>query len=99
MKLLLSLFLVLSSLAWAEDDKTKFEERKKNMLEGLDKRISLLQKEKSCISSAADVATVKSCIQTSKEEHEKLKRERKEQRRQNVDEKIKKLEGEKQKLQ
>lgn len=93
--LTISLFAII---AQAQDGE-KFADHKKKMSQELEKRIGLLQTEKSCIDGAADQNAVKSCKEASKAAHEKLQAEHRQQRSQNIDEQMKKLQEEKQKLQ
>ena len=67
-----------SFIALAEHHEEKggktFEEKKSKMLEHFDKRISLLNEGKSCVSSATDEAGLKAC-------HEKMRSQREEMRK------------------
>jgi len=92
--LLLSLALVSS---FAFSDEGKFEDRKKEILEQLDKRASLLQEEKSCMSAAASHEDMKRCREKMKESHHALKEAGKARRDGHIDEKIKKLQDMKEK--
>lgn len=79
MKKLLVTGLCLFSLAafadhHEEDDKGKtFEEKKANMLQHIDKRISNMNEMKSCVSAAADKDALKACREKMKEYREDMK--------------------------
>lgn len=80
MKCILSLMLIfsLSNVAFAKKGTGKrFEERKAKAVEHIGKRIAVLEKAKSCISSAADRAALKACRATQKSSMQALKAERK----------------------
>lgn len=87
-----------ANLSFAQDS-AQFAEHKKQMSAELEKRISLLQTEKTCIDGAADHNAVKTCKEASKAAHEKLQAEHRQQRSQNIDQQMKKLQEEKDKLQ
>lgn len=89
---------IISFIAQAQDG-DKFAEHKKKMSQELEKRIVLLQTEKTCIDGATDHSAAKACKEASKASHEKLQAEHRQQRSQNIDEQMKKLQEEKQKLQ
>ena len=98
MKLLISILalgLVFSSFA---QDSAKFEEHKKMIVAELEKGISLMQTEKSCVENAKVREDIKKCHEATKAEREKLHSERKQKRAEMLDEGIKKLEEKKAKL-
>jgi hypothetical protein len=70
---ILLLCLITSQAAFAEDQKDasqfKFNDRKEEMIKGLDARIAALQKARSCAASAADQEALKDC-------HEELEKSR-----------------------
>lgn len=74
MKLLLTMTLTLSTMAFAASD--KFEARKARRIEMLDKVIANLTKSKSCIQSAKDKEALKACGKDRKEMRQGLKAER-----------------------
>ncbi len=88
---------LLVSGAYAQDA-VKFAEHKKMVLAEMEKAISLIQTEKSCVESAADHAAIQKCRESAKSEREKLHSERKQLRAQKIDEQMKKLQEEKTKL-
>lgn len=75
-----------------EEGGGNFEERKKMMLEGIDKRIAGLNSHKSCVSAAADKAAMKKCHESAKSMREDYKEMHKEKR-----EKMKNMRKEKKK--
>ncbi len=94
------LFLSLSSSAFAEnkDDLQGFENRKKEILQRIDERQSFVQKEKECIGAAQNHDALKKCREINKEQIDHLREKRQEHRRQSLDDKIKKLQDQKAKL-
>ena len=72
---LISLILI-STTSFAEGGKN-FEKRKAERIAQLDKRISILTKHKSCLSSASDKTAMKECGNTKKASMESLKSENK----------------------
>ena len=84
--------------AFAEDN-AKFEEGQKLLVGEMEKRIALLQTEKSCIEAATNREGLKKCRETAKGEHEKMRADHKEMKGKMIDERMKKLEEKKQELQ
>jgi hypothetical protein len=95
-KSLIALSFVVTGLAFAQGN--NFEDHKKKMVEEIEKRINLLQTEKTCIAGASDVNAVKACREAAKKEHEALRSEHKQEKMKHIDEKIKKLEEQKAKM-
>ncbi len=98
-----SILLILSLLSvqtvFAQEDSSRFEEHKKEVLADMDTRIGMIQTEKSCISSAANRDGIKKCREAAKAEHEKFHASKKQENMQKIDEQIKKLESKKQQMQ
>lgn len=91
MKFILCLVLLFSNSTFAEE-KTGFEDRKKEALSRIEERIQKLQEHKSCISAAADKEAFKACHGKMKEWREDKKdemRERKEERQKRREERKK----------
>jgi len=91
--------LVSVCSAFAQEDASRFEEHKKEVLADMDTRISMIQNEKSCISSASNRDAIKKCREAAKAEHEKFHASRKQESMQRIDDQIKKLEAKKQQMQ
>jgi len=91
MKKLISLMLILGTTltSYANTDankdarkKERFAQVKSMAQSNIDKRISALQETKSCISSANDKDSLKSCRQEAKKRHQAIKQEMKQMREQ-----------------
>ena len=67
-------FAIITTLTFAEG---KFEEKKSGILENLDKRISYLQKAKTCASSASNMEALKTCRKSLKESMKTMRSMRK----------------------
>jgi gas vesicle protein len=83
MKVLLTVLLVCSSLAFADHHEGKgenFEKVKAMVSSNIDERISNLQTFKSCVSSAADREALKACRKAHKESMKKMKESNKAER-------------------
>ena len=85
-----TLLMVLSATALAMNKEKKqemFEARKARAIESIDKKISLMNTLKSCLSSATDKESLKKCRKTHKEamkshrESNKAEREKRKQQR------------------
>lgn len=93
----LIVLLALSSIAafaqapQGEAGGDNFESRKKMALEHIEKKIGFLNEMKSCVSSAADQAALKTC-------HEKMREHHKEMKMEHMDQKIQKLQERKAKM-
>lgn len=98
MKMLLMSVFMLSSVSVYAQKEEKFEEHKQMILAEMDKRISLLQDERSCMASASDHNGMKACREKSKANHEKMREEHQQRKMQEIDQKMKHLEEEKKKM-
>jgi hypothetical protein len=96
MKVLLLALAFLSTVSFA-DDNANFEEHKKEILSHIDKKISMLNEHKTCVSSASSKDDLKKCHEGMKEDREVMKKEHKEERTQKIDARIKKLQDLKEK--
>ena len=95
--LVLISFLSLVSLnTFAADDMLAKE--KTNIEQNIDKRISMLQDEKSCVSASASKDDLKKCHEKAEAAHKALEAEHKAKRAEHIDEQIKKLQEEKEKM-
>ncbi len=98
MKFFMLSVLMLGSVAVYAQKEEKFDEHKKMILAEMDKRISLLQEERSCMASASDHNSMKACREKAKASHEKMREEHHQRKMQDIDAKMKRLEEEKQKM-
>lgn len=79
MKTLLTLALCLGSFSAFSDmhekdwDKMPFEEKKTHMTEKLNKKQTMLDEAKSCVSSAKDDKALKACKEQMKEDKKEMK--------------------------
>lgn len=96
MKILLVMISLFTINAYATDE--MFAKQKNNIEQNLEKRISILQEEKSCISSSTSKEDFKKCREKSSISHKALETENKAKRAEHIDEQIKKLQGEKEKI-
>ncbi len=81
MKVLIILSL-LTSLSYADADKSENIDQLKQMISGnIDQHISLLQNFKSCIQSASGREQLQACRKSNKEAMEKFKAENKDERK------------------
>ena len=96
MKMLLVMVALISSSAFAADDMIAKE--KTNIEQNIDKRISLLQDEKSCVSAVVAKEDFKKCREKSEIAHKALEAEHKAKKAEHIDEQIKKLQAEKDKM-
>lgn len=71
--ILMASLCVFSMTAFAEEQKERFEEMKKNLSSQIEERIGHLQEAKSCVNAATDREALKAC-------REKMKEHRKEMR-------------------
>ena len=93
---LVSLFSAIAFNSFAADD--MFAKEKANIEQNIDKRISMLQDEKSCVSSAASKDDFKKCREKAEAAHKAFEAEHKAKRAEHIDEQIKKLQEEKEKM-
>jgi uncharacterized small protein (DUF1192 family) len=96
MKILLVVISLISINAFAEDDMLAKE--KTNIGQNIDKRIAILQEEKSCMSSVISKEDFKKCRDKSHSAHKLLDEENKLKRAKHLDDQIKKFQSEKEKL-
>ncbi len=90
-KIVILIFVLLSSVAFAEDKNNPFAEQKAHRIKEMDVKISELQAARSCYSGASDEEGMKHC-------HESLEKARHQHRAEQIDEKIRYLQEEKSKL-
>lgn len=85
MKLIVLAFIMLTSVAYAENHET-FEQAKANAISGIDKHIEILNTHKGCISAAQDKEALKKCREAMKAARAEFRDARKENRsrRQNL---------------
>lgn len=102
---LFGLGLILAySAAWSnehpgnEGKGENLEHRKKEILTEVDLEISMFQAFRSCVSSANDHDAMKRCRQERKTKMNEMRSQRKGRRREKIDEQIKNLQTEKEKL-
>jgi hypothetical protein len=96
---LLILALLSVQSVFAQEDASRFEEHKKEVLADMDTRIGMIQTEKSCIASATNRDGIKKCREAAKAEHDKFHASKKQENMQKIDDQIKKLEAKKQQMQ
>lgn len=89
--LLIALGLLVAIAAHAQKE-TKFEEHKKQALEGIEKRISAMQEHKTCVSAAQDEKAFKACHEKMREFHHDMRADHLKMRKDRIDKKIDKLE-------
>jgi predicted nuclease with TOPRIM domain len=99
------IFIGLSQTGFAEEgkpDPARFEKHKKMMLEEVDARITAIQSLKTCISGAKAQEDIEKCRhaeQDSMKKHrEEMQAKMKEHKKEAIDDRIKKLQDEKSKL-
>jgi hypothetical protein len=73
---LISMSLVFSSVSFAKNGE-RMNERKSQKVSHIDKKISLLNAHKSCVSSASDKSAMKKCSTTHKENMKALRTKKK----------------------
>jgi hypothetical protein len=95
-KALLAATLALIALNASADE--KFDKAKQETLAHLDSRIQALTETKTCVNAATDMAALKKCHLSLREEHMDLRGKMMEKRKARIDEQMKKLEAEKNKL-
>ncbi|MFY7994643.1 MAG: hypothetical protein ACOVP4_15195 [Bacteriovoracaceae bacterium] len=78
MKFMSLVLLVFSFSVFAEGDGEMFQKGKAMMLSNMDKRISILQESKSCISSASNRDQMKACRDQMKAKMKEIKEDAKE---------------------
>lgn len=88
---LITIGLSLGVGAHAASD-LKFEEHKKQALEGIEKRISAMQEHKTCVSAAQDEKAFKACHEKMREFHHDMRADHLKMRKQRIDKKMEKLE-------
>ena len=84
---IVALLIGINQFAFAEEAKVNFAEKKEKMLAVIDARITSLNAEKSCVSSASDMAAIKKCMTAKRE---KMQEARKARRQIHKDRKAKK---------
>lgn len=85
MKLLVSALMLTTTLAFAQNEKPNkptVEQQKAKILEGIEKRASILNEFKSCVTSASDRDALKTCRETHKKANQELRKDRKARRQQ-----------------
>lgn len=101
MKSLLGLFVLCSFIsitANAEEAKPGLEQAKQNASANIDARTASLEKMKTCMQSATDKEAMKACRQAHQTEMASVRAEHKEKRRAKLDEKMKKIQARKAKM-
>lgn len=98
--ILLGALLIAATVAQAEGapGNPDFAKFKKDKLEGLETRISVLQEQKSCLGSASSHEDMKKCHDSMEGKEKELKAKHEAMKAQHIDDKIKKLQEEKAKL-
>jgi hypothetical protein len=77
MKKLVILCLFMTGAALAQQQGTKWQERKAKVLENADKRIAAINELKTCVSGADEKETFRSCMKTHKEKMKSLRMKKK----------------------
>lgn len=102
---LLGLGMILAtSAAWSnehageEGKGQNLEHRKKEILTEIDQEISMFQAFRSCVSSANDHEAMKRCRDERETKQKEIRSQREARRREKIDEQIKHLQDEKEKL-
>ena len=98
--LVLSILLITGATAHSEGPagNPDFAKFKKEKLAGLESRISMLQEQKACLSSANGHEDLKKCHDAKEGKEKELKAKHESMKAQHLDNKIKKLQDEKEKL-
>ena len=94
--ILISFFSAISFNSFATDDMLAKE--KANIEQNIDKRISMLQDEKSCVSAVTNKEDFKKCREKAEAAYKALEAEHKAKRAEHIDQQIKKLQEEKEKM-
>jgi cell shape-determining protein MreC len=90
--IIFSVVVLFSGVSFADSDGEKgksIEQVKANILEKMDKKISTLNRFKSCVSSASSHDAIKTCRQQKKESMKAIKKENKKERKHFRDERKK----------
>lgn len=86
MKFLLTVLLVISSaLLFAQNEKPNkpsMEQTKAKILEGIEKRASILNTFKSCVTAASDREAIKKCRDAHRDANQALRKDQKQRRQQ-----------------
>lgn len=88
--------LTFSSIVYAQEE--DFAKRKQKILQSVDRRLSFLQEEKSCITAAKDQEALRACHESMQQKRKDMMKQDRAEREEMINQQIQQLQERKKKL-